>query len=140
MKRHTLRIAAAFLTFVVGVSATLALVRDAHVVAPPPVQPGAGSGANEKVLEMVFVLDTTGSMGGLIDGAKQRIWGIVNEVMQSPASPSVRVGLVASRDTGDSYGRCLPLTNDLDKVTHLMLNRRRVGDWAENVPAASPTA
>ena len=25
-------------------------------------------------LEMVFVLDTTGSMGGLLEGAKQRIW------------------------------------------------------------------
>src|SRR5262245_28801954 len=33
-----------------------------------------------KTLEMVFALDTTGSMGGLIEGAKHRIWGIVNEV------------------------------------------------------------
>ena len=37
---------------------------------------------NRDTLEMVFVLDTTGSMGGLIEGAKQRIWGIINEVMQ----------------------------------------------------------
>jgi len=135
MKRHSLRIAAAFLTFVVGVSATLALVRDAHV-APPPAQPGAGSGADEKVLEMVFVLDTTGSMGGLIEGAKQRIWGIVNEVMQSPASPSVRVGLVAYRDMGDSYvTQVLPLTNDLDKVYTTLMDYQAGGggDWAENV-------
>ena len=51
-----------------------------------------------KTLEMVFALDTTGSMGGLIEGAKQRIWGIVNEVMQSESRPNVRIGLVAYRD------------------------------------------
>ena len=46
---------------------------------------------------MVFVIDTTGSMGGLIEGAKQRVWGIVNEVMQSSSHPSVSIGLVAYR-------------------------------------------
>ena len=56
---------------------------------------------NRDTLEMVFVLDTTGSMGGLIEGAKQRIWGIINEVMQKPTKPRVRVGLVAYRDNGD---------------------------------------
>ncbi len=35
------------------------------------------AGGDQSMLEMVFVLDTTGSMGGLIDGAKQRIWGII---------------------------------------------------------------
>ena len=55
---------------------------------------------NDRTLEMVFVLDTTGSMGGLIDGAKQRIWGIVNDVMQSSSHPSVKIGLVAYRDRG----------------------------------------
>src|SRR3954447_16042992 len=54
-------------------------------------------------IELVFVIDTTGSMGGLIDGAKQKIWGIVNEVMKSPAKPEVRMGLVAYRDHGDAY-------------------------------------
>src|SRR3546814_19375662 len=58
---------------------------------------------NRDTLEMVFVLDTTGSMGGLIEGAKQRIWGIINEVMQKPSKPRVRVGLVAYRDNGDEY-------------------------------------
>ena len=54
-------------------------------------------------IELVFVIDTTGSMGGLIDGAKQKIWGIVNEVMKSPSKPAVRMGLVAYRDHGDAY-------------------------------------
>src|SRR3982751_5191291 len=72
---------------------------------------------NRDTLEMVFVLDTTGSMGGLIDGAKQRIWGIINDVMKKPSKPRVRVGLVAYRDVGDEYvARVLPITEDLDKA------------------------
>ena len=31
-------------------------------------------------MEVCFVLDTTGSMGGLIEGAKQKIWSIANEL------------------------------------------------------------
>jgi uncharacterized protein YegL len=85
------------------------------------------------------VLDTTGSMGGLIDGAKQRIWGIVNEVMQTPAKPSVRVGLVAYRDHGDQYvTQVLPLTNDLDKVytTLMEYHADGGGDGPEDVRQA----
>jgi uncharacterized protein YegL len=134
MKRLSLRIAAALLTFVVGVGATVALVRNREVTDPAPAPPSEKS--DGATLEMVFVLDTTGSMGGLLEGAKQRIWGIVNEVMQSPSKPSVRVGLVAYRDAGDDYvTQVLPLTNDLDKVYSTLMDYRASGggDWAENV-------
>ncbi len=103
-----------------------------HVDPNPPAK-------GEKVLEMVFVLDTTGSMGGLLDGAKQRIWGIVNEVMQTKSRPSVRVGLVAYRDRGDEYvTQVLPLTDDLDKVySRLMeLQAGGGGDTPEDVRKA----
>ena len=90
-------------------------------------------------LEMVFVLDTTGSMGGLIDGAKQRIWGIINEVMQKQSRPRVRVGLIAYRDLGDEYvTKITPITEDLDLVyTNLMAYRADGGgDEPENVRKA----
>ena len=90
-------------------------------------------------LEMVFVLDTTGSMGGLIDGAKQRIWGIINEVMQKPSKPRVRVGLVAYRDVGDEYvTKLLPLTEDLDKAYTTLMDYQAQGggDTPENVRKA----
>ena len=90
-------------------------------------------------LEMVFVLDTTGSMGGLIDGAKQRIWGIINEVMQKPSKPRVRVGLVAYRDNGDEYvTKLLPLTEDLDKAYTTLMDYQAQGggDTPENVRKA----
>ncbi len=90
-------------------------------------------------LEMVFVLDTTGSMGGLIEGAKQRIWGIINEVMQKPARPRVRIGLVAYRDIGDEYvTKILPLTEDLDKAYSILIDYKADGggDTPENVRKA----
>jgi Mg-chelatase subunit ChlD len=94
---------------------------------------------NKPSLEMVFVLDTTGSMDGLLEGAKQKIWSIVNEVMQSPSRPAVRVGLVAYRDRGDEYvSRVLPLTNDLDKVysTLMSYSAGGGGDTPEDVRRA----
>jgi Mg-chelatase subunit ChlD len=68
-------------------------------------------------VDVVFVLDTTGSMGGLIDGAKAKIWSISNEILRGTPTPEVRVGLVAYRDKGDDYVTQLTdLTTDLDSV------------------------
>src|ERR1700755_3080626 len=136
MKRMFFRTTTATLTFVIGVGAASAMLRGSASPPAPerpaPERPSDGG----KTLEMVFVLDTTGSMGGLIDGAKQRIWGIINEVMQSPAHPSVRACLVTYRDHGDKYDtQILPVTNDLDKVyTTLMAFRADGGgDGPEDV-------
>jgi Mg-chelatase subunit ChlD len=142
MKRVFFRITTAVLTFVVGVGAASAMLRsyandprpeEPPVIERPIVEKPSDGG---KTLEMVFVLDTTGSMGGLIDGAKQRIWGIINEVMQTPSHPSVRVGLVAYRDHGDQYvTQILPVTNDLDKVYTTLMDFRADGggDGPEDV-------
>jgi hypothetical protein len=78
-------------------------------------------------------------MGGLIEGAKQRIWGIINEVMQKPSKPRVRVGLVAYRDNGDAYvTKILPITEDLDKAYTTLMDYRADGggDTPENVRKA----
>ena len=101
---------------------------------PKPITPDT-----RDTLEMVFVLDTTGSMGGLIEGAKQRIWGIINEVMQKPSKPRVRVGLVAYRDNGDDYvTRILPITEDLDRAYTTLMDYQAGGggDTPENVRKA----
>jgi hypothetical protein len=137
MRNFFIRMASAFLTFAVGLGASAVLVKATRTA---PAAPAAHGGAPRgKTLEMVFVLDTTGSMGGLIEGAKQRIWGIVNEVMRSPSRPQVRVGLVAYRDNSDQYvTRVLPLTNDLDKVYTTLMDFEAGGggDWQENVRRA----
>jgi len=65
----------------------------------------------------VFVLDTTGSMGGLIEGAKLKIWSISNQIIGGTPTPDLRVGLVGYRDKGDDYvTRVFDLTTDLDDV------------------------
>lgn len=68
-------------------------------------------------IEVCFVLDTTGSMGGLIEGAKQKIWSIANEMVSARPTPDLRIGLVGFRDRGDDYvTKTVDLTNDIDAV------------------------
>jgi Mg-chelatase subunit ChlD len=68
-------------------------------------------------VEVVFCLDTTGSMGGLIEGAKQKIWSLCNQIAGGQPTPELKVGLVAYRDRGDAYvTKMTDLTGDLDAV------------------------
>ncbi|MBO0699789.1 MAG: VWA domain-containing protein [Zavarzinella sp.] len=68
-------------------------------------------------VEVVFCLDTTGSMGGLIEGAKQKIWSISNQIVSGRPAPDLKVGLLAYRDRGDAYvTKITPLTEDLDAI------------------------
>jgi hypothetical protein len=68
-------------------------------------------------VEVVFVLDTTGSMGGLLDGAKKKIWSIANQIAGGKPTPDLRIGLVGYRDKGDEYvTRVFDLTDDLDAM------------------------
>ncbi len=140
MNSLTFRITTALLTFIIGVGVATAWVLHSRqaVIDPVPINE-ISSTSDSSTLEMVFVLDTTGSMGGLIEGAKQRIWGIVNEVMQSKSHPAVRIGLVAYRDRGDQYvTQVLPLTNDLDKVYSTLMDYQAGGggDTPEDVRRA----
>jgi hypothetical protein len=92
----------------------LALPGVALGAAPPP--PVAKGKARPKI-EVVFCLDTTGSMGGLIDGAKAKIWAICNQIAGGKPTPDLKVGLVAYRDKGDVYvTQVHDLTDDLDLV------------------------
>jgi Mg-chelatase subunit ChlD len=68
-------------------------------------------------IEVCFVLDTTGSMGGLIEGAKQKIWSIANEMISAQPTPELKLGLIGYRDRGDEYVvRSFSLTDDIDAI------------------------
>src|SRR5919202_2877314 len=83
--------------------------------APPKDKPEPK--AKRPRVEVVFCLDTTGSMGGLIDGAKRKVWSICNQIAGGKPTPDLRVGLVAYRDRGDDYvTKVYDLTDDLDAV------------------------
>jgi Mg-chelatase subunit ChlD len=68
-------------------------------------------------IDVVFVLDTTGSMGGLIEGAKAKIWSIANQMISAKPTPRLRIGLVGYRDRGDEYvTKRFDLSDDIDTI------------------------
>jgi hypothetical protein len=91
------------------------------------------------VVEVAFVLDTTGSMGPLIEGAKRKIWSIATSIVDANPDAEIRMGLVAYRDIGDEYvTRTYQLTTDIqDLYAQLLeLKARGGGDWPESVNEA----
>ena len=92
-----------------------------------------------KVVQVVFVLDTTGSMAPLIEGAKRKIWSIATAIVDQNPEAEVQMGLVAYRDVGDEYvTRTVPLTTDIQGLYGELLEfkARGGGDWPESVNEA----
>ena len=105
---------------------------DPFVQAPP-------AAAARPQVELVFALDTTGSMSGLIEGAKRKIWSLASFVAQGQPTPDLRVGLVAYRDVGDAYvTRVYDLDQDLDRVYRRLRSFAAAGggDTPEHVARA----
>ncbi|HKX55379.1 MAG TPA: vWA domain-containing protein, partial [Xanthomonadales bacterium] len=90
-------------------------------------------------VDVVFVLDTTGSMSGLIHTAKEKIWSIASTMASAQPTPEIRIGLVAYRDRGDQYvTRVIDLSSDLDSVyaTLMEFQADGGGDEPESVNQA----
>ena len=90
-------------------------------------------------IEVVFVLDTTGSMSGLIQAAKEKIWSIASTMASAKNAPEIKMGLVAFRDRGDAYiTKTTPLTNDLDSMYSTLMDFEASGggDGPESVNKA----
>ena len=105
------------------------------VIAPAVAAPAVVAAKRPQV-EVVFALDTTSSMGGLIEGAKQKIWSIASFIAKGQPTPDLRIGLVAYRDIGDAYvTKVYDLDGDLDRVyRHLRQFRAEGGgDGPEHV-------
>lgn len=85
-------------------------------------------------IDLVICLDTSNSMDGLIDSAKQKIWDIVNEFATAKPRPYLRVGLYAYGSPSFGYEsgyvhKVLDLSDDLDKAfTELSALRTNGGD------------
>lgn len=90
-------------------------------------------------IEVVFVLDTTSSMSGMIEAAKEKIWSIASTMASAQPAPELKVGLVAFRDRGDAYvTRVIDLSEDLDSLYATLMDFRAVGggDGPESVNQA----
>jgi hypothetical protein len=98
-----------------------------------------GARTGKPIVEVAFVLDTTGSMGPLIEGAKRKIWSIATAIVDANPAAEIRMGLVAYRDIGDEYvTKTFNLTTDIqDLYANLLeLRARGGGDWPESVNEA----
>ena len=90
-------------------------------------------------IEVLFVLDTTGSMGGLIEGAKLKIWSIANQMLRAKPTPKLRIGLLGYRDRGDAYiTQFFDLSEDIDAIYAKLqqFNADGGGDTPESVNQA----
>lgn len=90
-------------------------------------------------IEVVFCLDTTGSMSGLIAAAKEKIWAIANTLATSKPTPEIKMGLVGYRDRGDKYvTRVTDLSDDLDAIYKELMafQAQGGGDTPESVNQA----
>ena len=84
-----------------------------HAAPPAPAKPAA----KQPQIEVCFVLDTTGSMRGLIAGAKAKIWSIANQLVAAKPTPKLKIALLAYRDRGDDYvTKIFDLSEDIDAV------------------------
>ncbi len=90
-------------------------------------------------VEVVFVLDTTGSMGGLIQAAKDKVWSIATTMATAQPAPDIKMGLVAYRDRGDAYvTKVVDLSKNLDSMYAELMDFQAAGggDGPESVNRA----
>jgi hypothetical protein len=89
--------------------------------APAAKAAPAGQAVSDKHIDLVICLDTSNSMDGLVESAKQKLWAVVNELATAKPRPNLRVGLYQygndglNAETGWVQNLC-PLTDDLDSV------------------------
>ncbi len=88
-----------------------ALVSTCSVFAEPP----------KAAIEIAICLDTSNSMDGLIDAAKQKLWAVVTDMGTAKPSPSLKVALYQYGNDGlDSktgwVQQLSPMTDDLDTI------------------------
>jgi hypothetical protein len=91
--------------------------------APPPVRPN---------VDLAICLDISGSMDGLIDSAKARLWSVVNDLATAKPVPQLRVALLTYGC--DAYDPATgwvvvdaPLTEDLDLISQKLFALRTNG-------------
>ena len=106
----------------VGLALSVALGAASQARAEPAGSKLAGrKPARERRIDLAICLDTSGSMSGLIDSARGKLWQIVSELAMAKPSPHLRVALLTygtpAYGRGSGWVRVnLDLTDDLDRV------------------------
>ena len=96
----------------------------------------SGALAQAPRIDVVFLLDSTGSMGDEIDVVKKKIQEMISEIALGDPAPDVRFGIVTYRDRGDEYvARKFDLTRDIDRIIADLdgIEANGGGDYEESV-------
>jgi len=106
------------------------IARAAHAGHAPPQQQQQQQGTRH--VDLVIALDTSSSMDGLIDSARQKLWDVVNLLGQAKPAPILRVGLISYGNSGyDSNAGWVrkdsDLTTDLDGLYAKLFKLRTMG-------------
>lgn len=97
----------------------------------------AAATSSQARLDLVFLIDATGSMADEIDKLKASLHSIAREVAQLPSRPDLCFGLVAYRDKGDQFLlRSHDFTDDLNAFQSV-LNALRAGGGGDYPEAMS---
>jgi hypothetical protein len=96
----------------------------------------AGTTSDPVRLDILFLIDATGSMSDEIYQLKQNMILISERIHRLPSNPDVRFGMTAYRDRGDEFiSRTLDFTPDIDTFTHELsaLEATGGGDYPESL-------
>jgi len=101
--------------------------QDGPAAESAPVTETAPAGApapigERRTIDLAICLDTSGSMNGLIDSARRKIWAIVNDLALAKPVPRLRVALLTYGNNGhpeaEGWVRVdADLTEDLDLIS-----------------------
>lgn len=111
---------------VVGVAIGGLAVTASNAGADDVPRPGAATTVtNEHVVELAICLDTSGSMDGLLNSARQKLWTIVNDLALAEPTPRLRVALLSYGNDGHNAENGwvnveTPFTEDLDTVSQML--------------------
>lgn len=100
-------------------------VADLFAADNPTSPTPTASDPNRPLVQIAILLDTSGSMEGLIDQARTELWSIVNEFIfaqRGGRQPEIQVALYEYGNSGLNaetgwMRRIVPLTTDLDKIS-----------------------
>jgi Mg-chelatase subunit ChlD len=99
------------------------------------VRLGASPAAQRPRLDLVFMVDATGSMGDEIAKLKSSMRAMSQQISQLPGQPDICYGLVAYRDRGDAFiTRTHDFTDDLGAF-QAMLARVQAGGGGDTPEA-----
>jgi hypothetical protein len=118
-----------------GTSATIEL--DPETATHPLVLDGAENGA--LALDVLFLIDATGSMSDEIERLKANIASVSEQIGTLPGEPEVRFAMTVYRDRGDAYvTRTFDFTSDLGQFSDALdeVAADGGGDTPESLGAA----